>query len=367
MTSSINCCCAMPAPLATTGGGADAGPTAPPGVSAQPPAPPGQPGDATVPVGVTGGGADPTAPTGPVPVTTAGGGPTAPAGNVDIATAIAGLTQAIGALTSLLQAQAGAGQVTTGGGPGTNPSGGCASGTGVTDGAIAGAAIVPGGGGQAPAGPGAADASALPYDANASIVGGGPTQAPGKPDQVPGQAPTQGTSQAPPNAATPVRDQIVAAARAELAKGVREDAGPDADSGGNIVRYRSAVTGPGEDPNVAEAWCADFASYVWKQAGVPFGANGQGEDFTPFMVDQAKTDGSWKTADPKPGDMVLLDWEGGRGAGDDRGKVDHVAIVDRVENGRVYTIGGNQGDAVSAADYPADSNLILGYVAPKGG
>ncbi|MCW2955937.1 MAG: hypothetical protein JWO69_806, partial [Thermoleophilia bacterium] len=147
-----------------------------------------------------------------------------------------------------------------------------------------------------------------------ATLGGGPGA--GSPVQTPIQspiqtAPPQPVDQAPP-APPSVREKIVAAARAELDKGVKEDAGADTDSGGNIQRYRSAVTGGGEDPNAPEPWCADFASYVWKQAGVPFGPEGKGEDYTVAMVDYARKQGSWQargSAEPKPGDMILMDWD----------------------------------------------------------
>jgi hypothetical protein len=297
------------------------------------------------PVVASGGGgavADPTA------QATTGGGITPAAG--DIATAIANLSQAVGALTAVLQAQAGAGEVTAGG-PLANASGGCGCGSEAANGAIAGAGEIATGGG----------ANAAPTtDSYAEVSAGGPAGAPPLP-------PTAGTDAAPPTGGA-VREKILAAARGELAKGVTEDAGPNEDAGGNIKKYRQAVDGPGWDVNRGpEEWCADFASWVWKDAGAAFGPNGTGEASTGNMIKQAKDMGSWKPDDPQPGDMVLFDWGGGRGTGDDQGLVDHVAIVDRVENGKVYTIGGNQSDALTAGEYALDAKEILGYVAPPGG
>ena len=164
-----------------------------------------------------------------------------------------------------------------------------------------------------------------------------------------------------PGVGSDARSKIVEAARAELAKGVKEDAGKDNDKGGNIKRYRSAVTGAGENPNAAEPWCADFASYVWKQAGVPFGPNGQGEDSTVAMLGWAKKENIFQargSGEPKPGDMVLFDWNG-------KGSPKHVAIVEKVENGRVFTIGGNESNAIRNKDYALDDKRIIGYVPPK--
>lgn len=160
-----------------------------------------------------------------------------------------------------------------------------------------------------------------------------------------------------------VRQRIVEAARGELKKDIHEQGGED--RGDDVKRYRSAVTGPGEDPNAAEPWCADFASWVWKQAGVPFGKDGKGDDFTVSMIKRAQGTGSWKTDDPKPGDLVLIDWDGGRGASDPSKLADHVAVVEKVENGKVFTIGGNESDSVKASSYPLDDKRMLGFIKPQ--
>ena len=44
---------------------------------------------------------------------------------------------------------------------------------------------------------------------------------------------------------------------------------------------------------------------------------------------------------------------------------DHVGIVERVENGRVYTIEGNSGDQVRQNSYPVGYREIKGYGVPK--
>lgn len=46
------------------------------------------------------------------------------------------------------------------------------------------------------------------------------------------------------------------------------------------------------------------------------------------------------------------------------GLYDHVGIVEKVENGRVYTIEGNSGDSCRRRDYPLDYYEILGYGIP---
>ncbi|MCW2973742.1 MAG: hypothetical protein JWN72_2015 [Thermoleophilia bacterium] len=275
-----------------------------------------------------------------------GGGATAPP---SLATAIADLTQAVSALSAAVQALAGASQV-AGGGPTTNAAGGCSCGSGAAEGAAAGAANGVTGGGATGA------PSTVPTQGSPSIPGS--------------TTPTSPATPAPPAAGAPsssVRDKILAAARGELAKNVTEDAGANEDRAGNIKKYRAAVTGGiWADGRGPEEWCADFASWVWKDAGAAFGPKGTGEANTSNMIQQAKELGSWKTNDPKPGDMVLFDWGGARGTPDEASVVDHVAIVDRVENGTVYVIGGNQSDALTAVDYGIDDKHILGYVNPPG-
>jgi hypothetical protein len=254
-----------------------------------------------------------------------GGGATPPA--TDLASAVAQLQAALDQLSGAIAALRGAAGV-QGGGPGATP-------TQIGSGCGCGSTTAP--------------PAAMPPEA-------APSTSPGD-DKV-----LQSKSDSK-DAGGGVREKIVAAARAELKRGVKEDAGEDKDKAGRIREYRTAVTGPGEDPDNAEAWCADFASWVWKQAGAPFGKNGQGEDYTVAMVEYAKKQGTWKPRGdytPKPGDMVLIDWQGGN-------DVDHVAIVEKVENGKVYTIAGNESDRVKSASYALDDKRMMGFIPPSGG
>lgn len=260
----------------------------------------------------------------------------------DIQTALTNLVAALQKLVGLLQAQQGAGGVQGGGGAMS----GCGCGGGGGGGVGQSPGQSPSQSGGANAAPGAAQESKSDKPSKkktASGSGANATQA-----AVP-SAPVAGG----------VREKIVAKAREELARHVTEDAGANKDSGGNIRKYRTAVTGPGENPDDAESWCADFASWLWKEAGVPWGPEGKGDDYTPTMVNLAKKTGAWKEQDPQPGDMVFIDWEGGEG-------VDHVAVVEKVENGRVYTIAGNESDSVKSANYAIGDSKMMGFVSPKG-
>lgn len=60
------------------------------------------------------------------------------------------------------------------------------------------------------------------------------------------------------------------------------------------------------------------------------------------------------------GDIIFFDW-----ADSNDGKSDHVGIVDRIENGKVYTVEGNtSGDSCKQNIYDIGSSVILGYGTP---
>lgn len=58
------------------------------------------------------------------------------------------------------------------------------------------------------------------------------------------------------------------------------------------------------------------------------------------------------------GDIIFFDWDNDNSA-------DHVGIVEKMENGTVYTIEGNtSGDTCKANSYNVNSDAILGYGTP---
>ena len=64
--------------------------------------------------------------------------------------------------------------------------------------------------------------------------------------------------------------------------------------------------------------------------------------------------------EPCAGDIIFFDWDSD---GQD-GSSDHVGIVDRVEDGVVYTVEGNSGDSCRQNSYPIGYYEILGYGTP---
>ena len=69
------------------------------------------------------------------------------------------------------------------------------------------------------------------------------------------------------------------------------------------------------------------------------------------------------SATPTSGAIIFFDWLDENGLQD--GSPDHVGIVEKVENGRVYTIEGNSGDACQHNSYPIGYFEIFGYGTPK--
>ena len=71
------------------------------------------------------------------------------------------------------------------------------------------------------------------------------------------------------------------------------------------------------------------------------------------VTDNGKTE----TTSRQAGDIIFFDWEGD-------GETDHVGIVEKCENGVVYTVEGNSGDACRQKQYTVGSSSIYGYGVP---
>lgn len=106
-------------------------------------------------------------------------------------------------------------------------------------------------------------------------------------------------------------------------------------------------------------WCACFVSWCSNECG--YLESGILPRFVSCSggVQWFRERGLWRTGSyqPQPGDIIFFDWA------DDvqDGNPDHVGIVEQVEDGIVYTIEGNSGDACKAKSYSIDHAEILGY------
>ena len=109
-------------------------------------------------------------------------------------------------------------------------------------------------------------------------------------------------------------------------------------------------------------WCACFVSWCANECGyiesgvIPKFAGCQAEG-----VEWFKACGLWKDGGyiPKTGDIIFFDW-----ADKHDGHSDHVGIVEKVENDRVYTIEGNSSDSCRQRDYDINDFQIQGYGTP---
>lgn len=128
-------------------------------------------------------------------------------------------------------------------------------------------------------------------------------------------------------------------------------------------KYRTWYTGSAD----GAPWCATFVSWCGEQLGyieneiIPkFQGCSAGvewfEERDRFQyTEQYGGTGSYV---PQTGDIIFFDWDG------DTSTLDHVGIVQYIENGYVITIEGNSGDAVAQGKYLLSNSNIVGYAFP---
>lgn len=107
-------------------------------------------------------------------------------------------------------------------------------------------------------------------------------------------------------------------------------------------------------------WCAIFVSWVANQAGYIDKNVLPKFSVVDTGIDWFKATGTWRENDyiPKAGDIIFFDWENDH-------KPNHVGIVEKVEDGRIYTIEGNSdNDSCKRKEYIIGSNVIYGYGTP---
>ena len=110
-------------------------------------------------------------------------------------------------------------------------------------------------------------------------------------------------------------------------------------------------------------WCACFVSWCANQCGYidtgvcpKFAGCGNG-------VQWFKDRGQWidGSDEPVPGMIIFFDWDNKGGSGPQDGEADHVGIVQKVEDGIIYTVEGNSGNLCRVNRYPVGQYEILGY------
>ena len=110
-------------------------------------------------------------------------------------------------------------------------------------------------------------------------------------------------------------------------------------------------------------WCACFVSWCANKCG--YLRSGIIPKFSGCIngVEWFKDRGQWigNSFEPSPGMIIFFDWDDEDGQD---GNADHVGIVEKVENGRIYTIEGNTSDSCRQRSYPVGYYQILGYGIP---
>jgi len=103
------------------------------------------------------------------------------------------------------------------------------------------------------------------------------------------------------------------------------------------------------------SWCANECGYLENGVIPSFAVCYAGEDW--FKAREQWQDNTYT---PNPGDIIFFDWDYPDEGGQD-GIPNHVGIVEKVENGIVYTIEGNSGDSCRQKSYAVGYYEIYGY------
>lgn len=118
-----------------------------------------------------------------------------------------------------------------------------------------------------------------------------------------------------------------------------------------------------QGPKQGYEWCAVFVDWciynacgwnsVYAQAAKYYaGPYGAGCSMAAMYYKEA---GEWYTS-PKPGDQIFFG---------NSGNYQHTGLVEKVEEGKVYTIEGNSHNKVERRSYALTDSYILGYGRPK--
>ena len=120
--------------------------------------------------------------------------------------------------------------------------------------------------------------------------------------------------------------------------------------------------------NQGQPWCGMFLLWIFVMAfGLAVAKTllcGIATAYTPTFAQQFKNAGRWHKKDPKPGDVIFFK---------NATRICHVGLVERVANGKVYTIEGNTSNAnavvpnggmVCRKSYSLNNTRIAGYGRP---
>jgi hypothetical protein len=133
---------------------------------------------------------------------------------------------------------------------------------------------------------------------------------------------------------------------------------------GQIVEVaRSQIGNIGGQPywswygfNARVSWCACFVSWCAEQSGLIDAGLIPKFAYCPTGIQLFKEMNRWQGKDyiPSSGDIIFFDRQGD-------GVSDHVGIVEKYEDGTIYTIEGNSSDSVKQKKYLIENSTIFGY------
>ena len=115
-------------------------------------------------------------------------------------------------------------------------------------------------------------------------------------------------------------------------------------------------------------WCACFVSWCGNECGYIDDGIMPKAIGCVVMMNWYKQRGQWidGNEEPVPGMIIFYDWDDPDGEfGPQDGKPDHTGIVEKVENGIVWTIEGNSADSCRRNQHSVGEYVILGYGCPK--
>jgi uncharacterized protein (TIGR02594 family) len=135
--------------------------------------------------------------------------------------------------------------------------------------------------------------------------------------------------------------QPIDVARAEMSRGVSGIPGPR--NNPRIVMYHATTKG-GAAPDET-AWCSSFVNFCVEQTGL------HGTDSKVALSWHEQNWGDDVTAGPQTGDVVVFRRDGPRSSGG------HVGFWLGQSEDKIRILGGNQGNAISIANFPKDGNL----------
>lgn len=115
-----------------------------------------------------------------------------------------------------------------------------------------------------------------------------------------------------------------------------------------------------------DEWCATYVSSMAYECGlldIIFA-----ECSCNRMIEHFQNAGRWEERDdynPKPGDLIMYDWEDTTGStSDNTGRANHVGIVVKSDGTTMKIIEGNKGQAVAYRTKKVNSSSIRGYCLP---